>query len=239
MFEPPYPMTAYATIPIFPLNVAVLPGEFLPLHIFEPHYRELVALCLERKDARGASAFGVSLRTTEVESRGDSAARNPIAASPASVLGIEEIGCTVSIADVIHRFEDGRSLLLGVGERRYRVLETVSCAPFPLARVAFLDELPEEVDPLLKTEAIAAFRHLLDLGGFEVRFPPELDAHLSFQLAATLQLDAGERKELLEALSESKRLTRLLDYMHFRIATFELGTVPDEVLGEWHQGEKH
>src|SRR5690242_6921597 len=65
-------------IPLFPLNVVLLPGNNLPLHIFEPRYREMIQECID-----SGEEFGV-LRMT-----GDA---------------IAPVGCTARITDVIHRY---------------------------------------------------------------------------------------------------------------------------------------
>ena len=69
-------------LPLFPLNVVLLPGADMPLHIFEPRYRQMVRDCLETK-----SPFGMLL------------------ALPNGVAGT---GCTAEILEVTKRYEDGR-----------------------------------------------------------------------------------------------------------------------------------
>jgi Lon protease-like protein len=87
--------TASPLLALFPLNVVLLPGNTLPLHIFEPRYREMIQECID-----GGLEFGV-LRAT-----GD---------------GIAPVGCTAHVTDVIHRYRDGSFDVLTRGERRFRI----------------------------------------------------------------------------------------------------------------------
>src|SRR3954447_17378269 len=75
-------MARLSDLPIFPLPLVLLPGELLPLHIFEPRYRELVGRCLA-----GPEPFGVVLD--------DDA-------------GVREVGCLARDLTVLERLADGR-----------------------------------------------------------------------------------------------------------------------------------
>src|SRR5713226_6933051 len=76
-------------IPLFPLNVVLLPGAGLPLHIFEPRYRQMVKNCLEEK-----SEFGMVLSLDK---------------------GVARVGCTAEIVQVTKRYNDGRMDILTAG----------------------------------------------------------------------------------------------------------------------------
>src|SRR5712664_3280316 len=84
-------------IPLFPLNVVLLPGADLPLHIFEPRYREMVKNCLEEK-----SEFGMLLSLPK---------------------GVARVGCTAEILEVAKRYHDGRMDILTIGRVPFRVVE--------------------------------------------------------------------------------------------------------------------
>jgi ATP-dependent Lon protease len=75
-------MARLSDLPVFPLPLVLLPGELLPLHIFEPRYRELVARCLA-----GPEPFCVVLE--------DDA-------------GVHEVGCLARDLTVLERLADGR-----------------------------------------------------------------------------------------------------------------------------------
>lgn len=110
-------------LPMFPLGTALLPGGVLPLHIFEPRYREMVRVCLE-----GDREFGVVLisRGSEV---GGGDHRNDVGT----------IARMVQVAELA----DGRFAMITVGMSRIRVVSWLADDPYPQALV---EDWPDE-DP--------------------------------------------------------------------------------------------
>src|SRR3989338_7260531 len=78
-----------ARLPLFPLQAVLLPGELLPLHIFEERYKLMIGECLEEE-----RPFGVVL----VEAH-----------------GIRKVGCTARITRLLEKFPDGRMNILTLG----------------------------------------------------------------------------------------------------------------------------
>lgn len=108
-------------IPMFPLGTALLPGGVLPLHIFEPRYREMVRSCLQ-----GDREFGVVLisRGSEV---GGGDQRNDVG--------------TVARMVQVAELADGRFAMITVGMSRFRVITWLADDPYPQALVEdWLDE---------------------------------------------------------------------------------------------------
>lgn len=104
-------------LPMFPLGSVLFPGQILPLHVFEPRYKEMMAHCLGEDDA-GDKLFGVVLieRGSEV---GGGDVRT-------------DVGTVARI--VSHRLLDGgRMAVLAVGERRIKISEWLEDAPYPQA----------------------------------------------------------------------------------------------------------
>src|SRR6266851_9190223 len=87
-------------IALFPLNVVLLPGATLPLHIFEPRYRQMVRRSVDKK-----SEFGVLLALPK---------------------GIVRVGCTAEITEVVKRYNDGRMDIITVGRSPFRITELVN-----------------------------------------------------------------------------------------------------------------
>lgn len=195
-------------IPLFPLGTVLFPGIVLPLHIFEPRYRALVAHLL-RRPAEGEREFGVIAirRGTETGDHDDTT--------------LYRIGCSAQLRQVTSR-PDGRYDVVAVGRRRFAVLDvdTVS-APYLQADV---DWLPEEPDPAgtRKAEALvpsvlAAFRRYLrqlaDVAGPDAVSPeaaqdqlPDDPAVLSHLVAASASLTVADRQRLLAAPDAARRL---------------------------------
>jgi len=82
---------------LFPLEVVLFPGTPLPLHIFEPRYKEMMAECLANH-----APFGVVRALEE---------------------GIADVGCTAEIVTVTKEYPDGRLDLVSEGRQRFEVLE--------------------------------------------------------------------------------------------------------------------
>ncbi|HEX6289817.1 MAG TPA: LON peptidase substrate-binding domain-containing protein [Herpetosiphonaceae bacterium] len=115
---------------LFPLNVVLFPGAILPLHIFEPRYRQMISRCIQLKQP-----FGVVLIREGEEVGG------PVA-EPYTV------GTTAAIQNVL-RFPDGRMLLSAQGERRFRILQIIQDDPYLVASVEMLeDEIPPDAPEL-------------------------------------------------------------------------------------------
>jgi Lon protease-like protein len=176
-------------IPLFPLQVVLFPQLPLPLHIFEPRYREMIAACLERH-----AEFGVIL---------------------AGAGGLAPVGCTAGIIEVVKKYEDGRLDIATVGRRRFRVIELVEERAYLQGRVEFLldEDVPGEkgvpAEPLL-----ALYEEILSLLAGQA--PPEQQLNpeqVSFQVAGVLPLELAYKQELLELTSEGERRESLLKHL--------------------------
>src|SRR6266545_896059 len=84
-------------IGLFPLGVVLLPTERIPLHIFEPRYRELIGECLE-----SGREFGLVLADDD---------------------GVRDVGTRAAVTEVLERFDDGRLNIVVEGRERFRVVE--------------------------------------------------------------------------------------------------------------------
>ena len=179
-----------ARVPLFPLNVVLFPGELLPLHIFEPRYRRMLADCLE-----GDQRFGLTT---------------------ASPPGPGSIGCVARIR-AAKPLADGRSNIVVLGERRFGVRAMLdSGTPYLMAAIEeFGDKegtvpLPDELADLrrLGGELHETLAILADRPGEgpEWAEDPEL---LSFQVAALTESDLEPRQRLLAERSTRER-TRVL-----------------------------
>src|SRR5215510_14143931 len=105
-------------LPLFPLDLVLFPGAPLPLHIFEPRYKEMIGECLQSQ-----SPFGL-VRAHE----------NAVA----------EVGCTAEILKVIKRYDDGRLDILTEGKRRFEVLELNQERAFLRGEVLFFEDDPAQ-----------------------------------------------------------------------------------------------
>ena len=176
-------------LPIFPLDLVLLPGVPLPLHIFEPRYREMIAECLERK-----KPFGVVRASSD---------------------GVADIGCTAEIMSVTKKYDDGRMDILTRGVERFEVIHVNNDRSFLQAEISVVQDEDEPRKPTaqLVTQAVRLHAEIAKLAGAEPSGPDEHAGKLSFLLAGSLPLDLDFKQNLLSTLSEAKRLEAVIGYL--------------------------
>lgn len=175
-------------LPIFPLELVLLPGVPLPLHIFEPRYKEMIGECLAAQ-----AQFGV------------------VRAKPDE--GIAELGCTAEITSVLKRYDDGRMDIATVGRRRFEILEIDQERSFLQAEVAYVDddENPGLVSQGKRERAMELCRQVQSMVGAAMEIDAEA-AELSYQIAGALPIDMDFKQALLGIRSEPDRLSGLIDF---------------------------
>ena len=176
-------------IPLFPLNVVLLPGAPLPLHIFEPRYRQMVKQCLEEK-----SEFGMLLSLPN---------------------GVARVGCTAEILEVVKRYENGRMDILTVGRAPFRVVELFEQNPLLEGHVDYLEDRELPPDLRVRKELVELYEacHTLVFDDYPKNLeevPPEA---LSYMVAGTLPLELLLKQQILELRSETDRQERLVAYL--------------------------
>jgi len=184
-------------LPIFPLELVLLPGVPLPLHIFEPRYKEMIAECLEQK-----KPFGVVRASSE---------------------GVADIGCTAEIMSVTKKYDDGRMDILARGVERFEVIEVNEDRSFLQAEISVVQDEDEDEDAdedgsgkpttEMVTHAVRLHAEIAKLAGAEPSGPDEQAGNLSFLLAGSLPLDLDFKQSLLSTLSEAKRLQAVVSYL--------------------------
>jgi Lon protease-like protein len=178
---------AQQDLPLFPLEIVALPSEAVPLHIFEPRYRTMIAECLE-----SGSEFGIVWASED---------------------GLRQVGCACEIAEVLERHEDGRLDILTRGTRPFRLVEAHENLPYPAGTVEWLDDKPEPPDPATAEEAREAYATLVEQATDKEPERDELDAMSAYAMAATVDFGLEAKQGLLSLRSENARLrlvTRLL-----------------------------
>jgi len=184
-------------LPLFPLEVVLLPEEPLPLHIFEERYKTMIGECLEAQ-ARGVGQqdFGVLLL------RGQA---------------LSNIGCTAHIVNVARKYADGRMDILTVGKRRFELLLTNDDRPYLEGSVLFFDDDgPDVAADSVAQLAIERFRDLIRKLRRASNMPihlPRPYRYLSFRIAAALPLELEFKQQLLTVRSEAERVDLILRAM--------------------------
>jgi Lon protease-like protein len=206
-------------LPIFPLQYVLLPGVPLPLHIFEPRYRQLITDVTDE----GTECFGiVTVR------RGNETDKDVLIATVGTV------------ADIVERepHPDGRIDLLTVGTRRFRIVSVDTKAAYLRAEVEWLEEEFGRVDASLLGDVRRTCRsYLTRLAGLGLRAEDDLShdpLKLSYQVAAHLQLPLDERLRLLDQPTVAARLAVERDLLRREIALLSATRaipVPPRVIG--------
>jgi len=174
--------------PLFPLPIVALPGESVPLHVFEDRYRTMVEQCLLAEPGSSGRQFGI-VWLSEDE--------------------LKPVGCACEIERVLERMPDGRLNILVRGTRPFRVLERQDDLPYPAGAVEFLDEQDEQEDLEAGQAARELYAELLERATDERPDPEELRRMDAYGMAATVQFESEAKQELLELRSENARLSLL------------------------------
>jgi len=176
-------------IPLFPLNVVLLPGVELPLHIFEPRYRQMVKDCLEER-----SEFGMLLALDK---------------------GVARVGCTAEIVQVTKRYDDGRMDILTAGRAPFRVVELFTEDPLLEGHVDYLEDREAPGNPRIQRELVELFEacHTLIFDDYPKNLDGAASEALSYLVAAALPMDLLWKQQILELRSEADRQERLVAYL--------------------------
>ncbi len=208
-------------MPMFPLGTVLLPGSMLPLHVFEPRYRQMIDECLA-----GTQEFGVALITRGRE-----------------VGGGDERSFVATVARILqhHELDDGRRAVITAGVRRVRIDKWLFDNPYPRAMVADwpdddIDVSPQRVNEIhrqvRRTLAMAEeLGHALDPhtdrdADFEIADDP---CFASFHLAAMAPLGSYDQQKLLSVPGAGARLDALEEMLADVDAglRFRLGLPPE------------
>ncbi|HMK28128.1 MAG TPA: LON peptidase substrate-binding domain-containing protein [Terriglobales bacterium] len=176
-----------ALLPLFPLDVVMLPGAPLPLHVFEPRYKEMIGEAL--------------------------AASKPFGLVRAKENTIAELGCSAEIIEVTKKYDDGRMDIVAEGRQRFEIVQVNEERTFLQAEVRYFDDDPGSTPPSDVEKLLKLHQELLGLAGAESAETPEADdPQISFHIAGVLPLDLDFKQTLLGMRSEPQRVTALIEY---------------------------
>lgn len=187
-------------LPLFPLPIVVLPGEPVPLHIFEERYKAMLGRVRQGDAAGRPLPFAITYHS------GDSVA---------------VVACTVRLQRVLEEYGDGRLDILAVGDRRVRIDEVFDDQPYFEAAVEPFEDEDEVLDAALGERLLALASKLAELqSGTPVFVAAEGRAPLSFRVALLVDMAAEERQLLLQTTSENLRRRILADHLAELVADF-------------------
>lgn len=176
-------------IPLFPLNVVLLPGADLPLHIFEPRYRAMVRACLKHK-----TEFGMLMALPN---------------------GVARVGCSAEIIEVVKRYNDGRMDILTMGRAPFRVVRFLEENPLLEGFVDYLEDREQLPGAKTRGELVELYEacYTLIFGDYPKDVGEDQPSLLSYRVAGKLPLDLLWKQQILELRTEADRQERLVAYL--------------------------
>lgn len=182
-------------LPIFPLPAVLFPGTPLPLHIFEPRYKRMLADCLAADRCFGITPVPPARDVPE----------------PGTV------GCVAEVR-VNQELPDGRANIVVLGGSRFVLARLLDeSLPYLVAQVQTFDDDPDTQpasDETITLRALFAryFAGLRQLNDVEPEEPalPDDPLSLSFQVAGAIECDPGVKHRLLAERSTVRRFKALL-----------------------------
>ncbi len=184
--------------PLFPLGIVALPGESIPLHIFEDRYRKMIEHCLGEEPGE----FGI-LWLSDDE--------------------LKQVGCACEITEVLERMDDGRVNILVSGTQPFRLIERQDNLPYPAGTVELLADVPDaEADIVAGDQARSLYQDLVMQATDRELTTAELAALDSYAMAATVEFEIEAKQELLELRTENERLRLLGSLLAAAIERLEI-----------------
>jgi Lon protease-like protein len=168
--------------PLFPLGLVMLPGELVPLHIFEERYKQMIGECLDQE-----REFGI-LWLADDE--------------------LKEVGCAARVTRVLEQFDDGRMNILVEGTTPFRMERRIGDLAYPAGDVVLLDDEPDEDADALE-RARTAYADLVEEVTDTCPEPETLSGMGAYGMAATVDISPAAKQALLELRSEPARLEQL------------------------------
>ncbi len=216
-------------LPLFPLPIVLFPGLPLPLHIFEPRYRQLLDDIRLDKNLFGLSYLDQSIAELEMPPVG-------------------QVGCVAELTET-QTLTDGRANILTVGLIRYVVEEYLDRGtPYLMARVTFFEDEHEDSELLRDnaTEVGGLFMRIaraIRLINDERASLPDISdtdpQRLSFLVAGAMEMEAEVKQRLLELRSTHERLRQLREMLKRAVGSYEeRARIHDLAKGNGHSGKR-
>jgi len=168
--------------PLFPLGLVLLPGEAVPLHIFEERYKLMIGECLEE-----GREFGIIWLADDA---------------------LKDVGCSARITHVLERFDDGRMNIVVEGTGPFRLERRIGDLAYPAGDIELLDD-DSEADESALERARTGYADLVEQVTGTRPEPQTLSELSAYGMAATLDIALAAKQTLLELRSEPARLEQL------------------------------
>ena len=167
------------TIPLFPLNLVILPYEYLPLHIFEPRYKIMIKNSIEED-----TPFGIILsQDDEMYSK----------------------GCRVKVTEVYKKYHTGEYDILVKGVERFKVFDTKKDGETVIGEIEYIPLIQNQDNALIDLLQDSYLRVLLKLG-INTDLELHMKKKISYEFVQGFELPLQIKKKLISIDNENKRL---------------------------------
>ena len=175
------------TLPLFPLKLAVLPKEILPLHIFEDRYKKMVSNSINTD-----SLFGIIYRKKGQFSK---------------------IGCAVKVYKTLNKYDDGKYDILVRGQYRFKIINYMKKNDLWYADIEEIDEHYDLVDPKIFNYILDKYLKVLLSNNANQNIQDELDKSISFDFTKNLIIPTQIKQEFLELEDEFSRMKYIENFL--------------------------
>ena len=172
------------SLPLFPLNLVLLPYELLPLHIFEPRYKKMVKDHIEE-----GKPFGIILNENNV---------------------VCTQGCRVKVQKVYKKYSNGEYDILVKGVEQFQVFNTRIVGETVIGEIDYVP-LNNDSDEKLRMVIQDLYLKVLIKVGINNNLEMHMGKQLSYEFLQGFELPLKLKKQLILMNSENKRLTIIKD----------------------------
>ena len=167
------------TIPLFPLNMVVLPFEQVPLHIFEPRYKKMID-----ESIKNNTPFGIVSKNNG---------------------SVDSVGCSLKVTKIIKHYESGEYDLIATGDKCFQVIERSKINDLWVGNIEYMKTPEIEDKNILKSVQDKYLELLIKLKN-EKNFELLMDKDISFQFLTAISLPIEIKRSILMLDNETKRL---------------------------------
>jgi len=167
-------------LPLFPLKLVLLPYEILPLHIFEPRYKQMVKNAIENKQP-----FGIVLKEEEE---------------------VYKKGCRVEVTKILQKYPNGEYDIIVKGIERFKVLSTEKDGDMIFGRIEYIP-ISIETDLKLIDDVQDSYLKILLRYGINSDMEMHMNKKISYEYVKSIQLPIILKKELINMENETDRLS--------------------------------
>ena len=166
-------------IPLFPLGLILLPYEKLPLHIFEPRYKAMIADSIENN-----KLFGIVFNDSN---------------------NIYKIGCQARVVEVLETYSDGKSNIIVEGLNRFQIIDTFTENKLTIGEIEELSDAKANNRQLIDSLYENYFKILLKFGN-NIFLDRDINKKISFEFVQNMLLPLKIKKKLISLNSEEDRI---------------------------------